>query len=561
MPLGTSSSAMAKNQSRVTVINERLIRECIYLAPQVSSEDDRSKNRNDRNEKQDRLKQLAQQMDLAGVQCIMFSYKHLARIDNLFGVDNVTKLHLDNNNITKIENLGHLKHLKWLDLSFNQIKEMEGLDSLTHLEDLSLFSNQITEIKGIESLSNLQCLSLGKNEIENLEKTAEYLHKLYQSLRMLTLQGNKVETQAHYRTRMLAYLPNLKFLDNRLILADDIAKAREEQRENLVPIDEKDAQREAEARRDAEEHQTVADYKRYNCPNEAKFFEELYRLQPEGKPVVAMLELEDVAERIKDIFDRYREDFNAKAKELSDTMRGIRVKRDADDKSFRDTVEDYKMRNSDQCKGYIKQFERELKKTIPFGLKAKPDPDAYDEEAIKSLKDELAQLSTILLELEADQYDALSSVIQQAVEKYKNDEVGTIFNNFFGSEQLQKIEQDFQILLKQKLDSLYEERQKQSDSSDSIYHSNQSDINKAALAMLENKDEYQKALAEWNELHRKKLEELEQFYIKNEESLIRTRKETILREEHQRNRSRVGEIHSYVQRMNDVILQWEQAYD
>lgn len=558
MPLGASSSALAKNQSRVAVINEKLIRECIYIAPQVGAEDDRAKNRNDRNEKQDRAKQLAQQMELSSVQCLMFSYKHLARIDNLFGIDNITKLHLDNNHITKIENLSHLKQLRWLDLSFNKITEMEGLDELTQLEDLSLFSNQITIIKGLDNLTKLSCLSLGKNEIESLEETAKYLHKLYQSLRMLTLQGNRVEQQAHYRTRMLAYLPNLKFLDNRLIVADDIAKAREEQRENLVPIDEEDMQREAEAKREAEERQTVADYKRYNCPNDAKFFDELYHLQPEGRPIVAMLEVEDVAERIKDIFDRYREDFNTKAKELADTMKGLRTKRDADDKAFRDTVEDFKVRNNEQCKAAIKTFERELKKAIPFGLKAKPDPDSYDEELIRHLKSELASLGSVLLEFEADQYDALSSVIQVAVNQYKSDGVDTIFATNF--EQFQKIELDFQTALRQKLDGFYEERQKQ-ESGESTYHSGQNEQNKQAMAMLDNKEEYQKACAEWQELHRKKLEELEQFFIKSEEQLIKDRTEKILQEEHVRNRGRIGEIHSYVTRMSEVIQQWEQAFD
>lgn len=558
MPLGASAAVSKDTRSKIAVINEKLIRECIYIAPQTSGDDERGKNRGDRTEKQDRLKQLALQMDLTTVQCIMFSYKQLARIDNLFGVDNITKLHLDNNNITRIENLSHLKQLRWLDLSFNKIKEIEGLEALTQLEDLSLYSNGITAVKGLDTLTKLSCLSLGKNEIDSLDETARYLHKLYQSLRMLTLQGNKVEQQAHYRTRMIAYLPHLKFLDNRLIVKEDVDKARDEQRENLVPIEEEDNQREAEMKRDLEERQMTQDYQRYNCPNEIKFFDEIYHLQPEGRQIVAMLEVEEVAERIKDVFDRYREDFNTKAKELAECMKALRTKRDADDKAFRDTVEDYKIRNNELCKQHIKAFERELKKAIPFGLKAKPDPDAYDEDALKHLKQQLVTLNSTLLELEADQYDALSSVVQVAVGQYKNDSVDQIFSTHF--EQLQKIELDFQAAVRQKLDSFYEERQKQ-ESGEGVYHSTQNEQNKQALAMLENKEEYQKALAEWQELHRKKLEEIEQRHTKNEELLTKERQEKILKGEHQRNRGRIGEIHAYIQRMNDTILQWEQAFD
>lgn len=562
MPLIGGTAAKQFGSANIAVINESLIRECILLSAPQSGDDDRSKGRHDKSQAE-RLKQHAQTMDLCAVTTLMFSYKQVVRIDNLFGVDNITKLMLDNNAITKIENLSHLKHLQWLDLSFNKISEMEGLDDLTSLQDLSLYANKITVVKGLDKLTKLSCLSLGKNDIDSLDDTAKYLHKLHHSLRMLTLQGNKVEQQAHYRPRLLAYLPNLKFLDNRLIVAEDIAKAREEQRENLVPIDEEDAQREVEQRREAEERQTAADYRRYNCPNEAKFFDEIFQLQPEGRNMVALLDVEDVAERIKDIFDRYREDTSQKAKELADIMKALRLKRDADDKAFADTVEDYKARNSDQCRGLMKAFERDMKKQIPFGLKSKPDPDAYDEEGIRSLRAQLDQLNHSLLELEADQYEAIGSVIAVAVGQYKADAVDQIFSTHF--EQFQKIELDFQTALRQRLDTFYEERQKQ-DSAEGGggggvggYHgSGGSDqVKQKVLAMLDSKDEYQKALAEWQELHRKKLEELEQTYIKQEEQLIKERNESILKEEHRRNRSRVGEVHAYHQRMTDMINQWE----
>lgn len=52
----------------------------------------------------------------------------IVEIDNLKGMDNLTKLQLDNNIITKIKGLETLKQLKWLDLSFNSIETIEGLD-------------------------------------------------------------------------------------------------------------------------------------------------------------------------------------------------------------------------------------------------------------------------------------------------------------------------------------------------------------------------------------------------------------------------------------------------
>ena len=67
--------------------------------------------------------------------------KHLdiAQINNLLGMEKLTKLQLDNNMIVSISGLDSLVNLVWLDLGFNKISKIEGLNKLTKLEDLSLF--------------------------------------------------------------------------------------------------------------------------------------------------------------------------------------------------------------------------------------------------------------------------------------------------------------------------------------------------------------------------------------------------------------------------------------
>lgn len=42
------------------------------------------------------------------VECLAFSFKSIAKVDNLKGLECLTKLQLDNNHITKIERLEHL---------------------------------------------------------------------------------------------------------------------------------------------------------------------------------------------------------------------------------------------------------------------------------------------------------------------------------------------------------------------------------------------------------------------------------------------------------------------
>lgn len=87
------------------------------------------------------------------------------KIENLGGLDRITKLQLDNNVITRIENLEHLTNLTWLDLSFNEITEIRGLETLTKLTDLSLTHNQISELENLDTLVNLNVLSIANNRI------------------------------------------------------------------------------------------------------------------------------------------------------------------------------------------------------------------------------------------------------------------------------------------------------------------------------------------------------------------------------------------------------------
>jgi Leucine-rich repeat (LRR) protein len=49
-----------------------------------------------------------QSLSFGQVECAAFSFRSLARIDNLWGLTKLVKLQLDNNQIQRIENLEHL---------------------------------------------------------------------------------------------------------------------------------------------------------------------------------------------------------------------------------------------------------------------------------------------------------------------------------------------------------------------------------------------------------------------------------------------------------------------
>ncbi|XP_062820661.1 dynein regulatory complex subunit 3 isoform X2 [Anolis carolinensis] len=146
---------------------------------------------------------------------LQLDFRGILKIDNLFQFINLTKLQLDNNMIEKIEALDSLIYLVWLDLSFNNIEIIEGLDALVKLQDLSLYSNRISTIENMDTLEELQVFSIGNNNIEVLENII-YLRK-FKNLRTLNLAKNPVCDNDLYAMFIAAYLPDLVYLDFRLV--------------------------------------------------------------------------------------------------------------------------------------------------------------------------------------------------------------------------------------------------------------------------------------------------------------------------------------------------------
>ncbi|XP_041943403.1 dynein regulatory complex subunit 3 [Alosa sapidissima] len=146
---------------------------------------------------------------------LRLEFLNILKIDHLWQFTALTKLQLDNNIIEKIEGLDSLVSLVWLDLSFNNIEKIEGLDKLVNLQDLSLFNNRISVIENIETLLSLQILSIGNNFISELDNVL-YLRR-FKDLRTLNLAGNPLCKEENYKIFIAAYLPDLVYLDYRLL--------------------------------------------------------------------------------------------------------------------------------------------------------------------------------------------------------------------------------------------------------------------------------------------------------------------------------------------------------
>ncbi|XP_047465562.1 leucine-rich repeat-containing protein 51-like isoform X2 [Mugil cephalus] len=105
---------------------------------------------------------------------------------------------LSNNNITDLVGLqdtlerllAHPSRLGWLDLSFNKLTRIDSvLCELQELRVLYLHGNCICSLSEVDKLGTLQ-----------------HLHTI-------TLHGNAIETDFHYRNHVVSTLPQLKTMD------------------------------------------------------------------------------------------------------------------------------------------------------------------------------------------------------------------------------------------------------------------------------------------------------------------------------------------------------------
>uniref|UniRef100_A0A3B1JRP2 Dynein regulatory complex subunit 3 n=1 Tax=Astyanax mexicanus TaxID=7994 RepID=A0A3B1JRP2_ASTMX len=146
---------------------------------------------------------------------LRLEYKKILQIDHLWEFTSLTKLQLNNNSIEKIQGLEKLTNLLWLDLSFNKIKMIEGLEALVKLQTLSLSNNQIPAIEKMDTLEHLEILSLGENVISQIDNVI-YLRR-FKNLRSLNLARNPICQETNYKIFVVAYLPDLVYLDFRLV--------------------------------------------------------------------------------------------------------------------------------------------------------------------------------------------------------------------------------------------------------------------------------------------------------------------------------------------------------
>ncbi len=126
--------------------------------------------------------------DLNGI--IGYFYAGNSNITSIEGAQyltNLTRLILDENQISDISTISDLPNLIWLHLNENQISDISVLSGLSNLISLYLNNNQISDISSISDIPDLAVLDLNENQISDISVLSGLTN-----LRWLYLSDNQI---------------------------------------------------------------------------------------------------------------------------------------------------------------------------------------------------------------------------------------------------------------------------------------------------------------------------------------------------------------------------------
>ncbi|TGZ57690.1 hypothetical protein CRM22_009895 [Opisthorchis felineus] len=357
-------------------------------------------------------------IDFSIVSTLRLDYRNILKIDHLWRFDKLVKLQLDNNIIEKIEGIDHLVHLRWLDLSFNNIQAITGLEKLVNLEDLSLYSNRIPKLENMDTLLKLEVLSIGRNKLTDTEDLI-YLRK-FSALRSLCLHGNPLCDKDGYLLVVNAFLPKLVFLDYKRI--DEKTKEQAYQAHQLF-VDGLSAkemnERELEKQKIEMDAQKAMHRRAFVAGLDSdRIFEVLFQDDPEGKE---MLQISEFGHSIK----TFSEAFTKECKGVFELGLNELEKRDKEVVDFWSALNLTKKENYEKGAKLLDEFKLYQKETLQE-LEALGDKVALDEK----MKDYNRRINALQYEL--------------------------MHNEFILVEQLEELIKDFELNMKDMVDSFIE---------------------------------------------------------------------------------------------------------
>jgi len=168
---------------------------------------------------------LADLHEWTGLRVIYADCNAISTIEALDTCTDLRSLHLNQNCIRKIEGLDHCHELWTLSLTENYVRKIEGLSHLKRLNTLTIDKNHIG-YDGLDDIIHLKdtsinTLDLKDNKIDDPACLEEVFMKMPE-LRVLYLKGNPVVKKIpNYRKKLIASMPNLRYLDDRPVFPED----------------------------------------------------------------------------------------------------------------------------------------------------------------------------------------------------------------------------------------------------------------------------------------------------------------------------------------------------
>ncbi|KAM9457420.1 dynein regulatory complex subunit 3 [Clarias gariepinus] len=331
---------------------------------------------------------------------LRLDYRKILKIDHLWQFTSLTKLQLDNNIIEKIDGLEKLTNLVWLDLSFNNIKVIEGLDTLVKLQDLSLFSNRISVIENMDALQDLHILSLGNNLISQLDSVI-YLRK-FKNLRTLDLAGNEICNDENYKRFVAAYLPDLVYLDYRLI-DEQTRKKGQSQYQNLVENmkhNEMQEQKAAEAQKKIEQEIQLHKDAFVEYLNGPQLFESMFADDVEASKLSYL-------PGVDDLLESYRTQLEAFCMQIFEAGLTQHTQRQNDMECFFTCFQMAMADNQQRGAQVVTDFERS-RRQVMVEMKQEADHSLVKDR----VRNEIAQVCDTLLTLELQLVSQLEDIIK-----------------------------------------------------------------------------------------------------------------------------------------------------
>ncbi|ORX37504.1 outer arm dynein light chain 1 [Piromyces finnis] len=478
-------------------------------------------------------------IDPEEVKAIRLDYKNILKINNLWSLKNLTKLQLDNNIIEKIENINFLVNLTWLDLSFNNITVIEGLNELVNLTDLSLFNNRISKIENMDELTKLTVFSIGNNNLSSLENIL-YLTR-FENLRVLNAAGNKICNDKNYKAYILANLKNLKYLDYRLINQEEVEKSRAIYLDDLIALEEEEKITKSKKEKLEQRRKLEQLFEEAHIKNIDMLFQDMFEQDPDFHKLNIL-----APEKIQDLNEDYRAKFEIIIIEMKDFILKKHSEVQEEKELITKAIEDAKAETDSKGIKLVNDLEHR-KKAFIRTVSNMRDVKEIDE-AVKAMKFDVDETSNELMALEMTIVEQFEEILREYEKNLQE-----LFNSMLecGQTNMARIRE---------LENNYFERYTECIMSayDRIHKSDMDSIENDDLReLISDKEIILNSLNATHDFHLLKFDQQEDGLSSGCNKELEDEIQRTHNEETQRNRKRVIEIITYVERLYYEIDQAE----